>query len=62
MAKFIITLDHNGSTWPLKKFVWAFSMDRAQIFETKEAAQAHLDKAKKFMPAKQHKAAQIVPA
>tara|TARA_R110000822_G_scaffold70440_2_gene170419 strand:+ start:1844 stop:1957 length:114 start_codon:yes stop_codon:yes gene_type:complete len=35
-------------------------MDRAQEFETAEAAQAQLDKAKKFMKAKHYKAAEIV--
>ena len=59
MAKFIVTLDHNGERWPLKRLTWAFSMDRAQIFDTKETAQAQLDKAKQFMPAKQYKAAVI---
>lgn len=57
---YIVTLNHNGITWPLNKLVWAFSMDRAQEFETAEAAQAQLDKAKKFMKAKHYKAAEIV--
>jgi hypothetical protein len=56
---YIVTLVHNGETWPLRKTTWAFSMDRAQQFETIEEAQAQLDKAKKFMPAKQYKAAVI---
>ena len=57
--KFIVTLDHNGERWPLRGTCWAFSMDRAQSFETREAAQAQLDKAKQFMSAKQYKAAVI---
>ena len=56
---FIVTVNHNGTEWPLRKTTWAFSMDRAQQFETHEAAQAQLDKAKKFMKAAQYKAAVI---
>ncbi len=60
MTQFIVTLDHNGGTFPLRRTTWAFSMDRAQEFDSIEAAQAQLDKAKKFMPAKQYKAAKII--
>jgi hypothetical protein len=35
-------------------------MERAQVFDTREAAQAQLDKARKFMPAKLYRAARIV--
>ena len=56
---YIVTLIHNGEKWPLRRTTWAFSMDRAQQFETQAAAQAQLDKAKKFMPVKQYKAAVI---
>jgi len=59
---FIVIVDHNGETWPLKGTVWAFSMDRAQKFETREAAQAQLDKAKKFMKPALAKKARIVEA
>ena len=48
---FIVIVDHNGETWPLKGTVWAFSMDRAQKFETREAAEAALTKARQFMKA-----------
>jgi hypothetical protein len=59
MTTFIVTLTHNGQIWPLRGTVWAFSMDRAQEFATREAAQAQLDKAKPFMKAAQYKAAVI---
>jgi hypothetical protein len=57
---FIVTLEHNGEPWPLRGTVWAFRMERAQVFDTREAAQAQLDKARKFMPAKLYRAARIV--
>ncbi len=59
MTKYIVVLNHNGQDWPLRRTTWAYSMDRAQEFETKEAAQAQLDKAKQFMKAAQYKAAEI---
>jgi len=46
---FIVTVTHNGNEVPLKGTVWAFSMDRAQHFATREEAQAALNKAKPFM-------------
>ena len=56
---YIVTLTHNGQKWPLRNTTWAFSLDRAQQFETRETAQAQLDKAKQFMRAAQYKAAKI---
>ena len=56
---YIVTLIHEGQKWPLRGTMWAFSMDRATKYETREAAQAALDKAKKFMKAAQYKAARI---
>ena len=56
---FIVTVVHNGNKVPLRGTIWAFTMDRAQQFETREAAQAALDKAKKFMKASIYKKAQI---
>ena len=61
MEKYIVTLDHNGETWPLRGTVWAYAMDRAQVFASQEAAREALDRAKKFMSAKQYRAAKIVP-
>lgn len=61
---FIVTVVHNGSKFPLKGTIWAFNMDSAQKFESREAAQGALDRAKKFMKAAQYRAAKIeeVPA
>ena len=56
---FIVTLTHNGVKWPLLGTVWAYSMDRAQKFETADAARAQLAKAKMFMKAAQFKAAVV---
>jgi len=58
--KFIVTTKTGiGETVPLRGTVWAFHMSRAQLFPTKEAAQAGLDKAKQFMKAKTYKSAKI---
>lgn len=59
MTKFIVTVMHNGEKWPLRGTVWAFSMDRAQHFDTREAAQAALEKARKFMKVAIYKKATI---
>lgn len=53
---FIVTTKNGlGEKVPLRGTVWAFSMDRATRHETREAAQAALDKAKKFMKASAYK-------
>lgn len=60
MAKFIVTVKNGaGEDVPLRGTVWAFSMDRAQKFDSREAAQAALDRAKQFMKARTYKAAVI---
>jgi hypothetical protein len=46
---FIVTVVNNGAKWPLRGTTWAFDMSRAQTFPTREAAQAGLEKARKFM-------------
>jgi len=56
---FIVTVENNGEKWPLKGTVWAFSMDRAQKFETQADATAALLKAKQFMKAAIFKKAKI---
>lgn len=57
---FIVTVKNAiGEEVPLRGTVWAFSMDRAQQFKTREEAQAALDKAKKFMKASTYKKAII---
>jgi hypothetical protein len=57
---YIVTLNHNGQTFPLRGTIWAMNMDRAQVFVSREDAQAALEKARKFMKAAQFKAARIV--
>jgi hypothetical protein len=48
-----------GEMFPLRGTVIAFSMDRAQHFESREAAQTALDKAAKFLKKATFKSAQI---
>lgn len=57
--EFIVTVSYNGVKWPLRGMAWAFSMDRAQKFTSREDAQAALDKAKKFMKPALHRSATI---
>jgi hypothetical protein len=56
---YIVTVKMNGSEWPLRGTNWAYDMSRAQTFETRDAALAALNKAKKFMKAAVYKAAVI---
>jgi len=56
---YIVTVTHNGNMVPLRGTVWAYSMDRAQVFATREDAQAALERAKKFMKAAIYKKAVI---
>lgn len=56
---FIVTVTHNGNEVPLRGTVWAFSMDRAQTFATREEAQAKLDQARRFMAPSIYKKAVI---
>lgn len=61
MTKFIVvTPNLAGELVPLRGTIWAYSMDRAQQFETRELAQAALDRAKKFTKASSYKQARIV--
>jgi hypothetical protein len=57
---YIVIVNHNGETWPLRGTVWAFSMERAQKFANRELAQLQLEKAKPFMKSAIYKKAQIV--
>lgn len=60
MTVFVVTiLNGAGEKVPLRGTVWAFSMDRATRFATREDAQAALDKAKQFMKASVYKRAKI---
>lgn len=58
--KYAVIVDHNGERWPLRGTIWAFSMDRAQLFDTREQAQAALERARKFMKASIYRKAVIV--
>lgn len=62
MTKFIVEVQNNGETFWLGGTVWRFAKERATLHDTTEAAQAALDKAKKFMAAKIYRAAKIVEA
>lgn len=61
---FIVTVETLAGTSYLRGTVWTFAgrRERATEYETREAAQAALDKAKKFMAARVYKAAQIEEA
>ena len=56
---YIVTVVHNGVEVPLRGTVWAYSMDRAQRFETRDQATNALHNAKQFMRASVFKKAQI---
>lgn len=56
---FIVTVIHNGEKWPLHGTAFAYSMDRAQKYDTREEAQAALDRAKKFMHSAVYRKAKI---
>ena len=58
---FIIQHGDGSAAWFLRGTAWA-NRDRASRFETKEAAQAALDKARKFMRPGIYRAASIVAA
>jgi len=61
---FIVTVETPAGTSYLRGTVWTFAgnRDRAKEYETREEAQAALDKAKQFMAARIYKAAQIIEA
>lgn len=61
VSKFIVVNKNGlGEDVPLRGTVWSFSMDHAQKFDSRELAQAQLDKAKKFMKAKTYKSSRII--
>jgi hypothetical protein len=64
MIMYIVTTETPAGTSYLRSTVWTFAgrRERADEYPTREAAQAALDKAKKFMPARVYKAAQIADA
>ena len=48
-SKFVVTVENMGNKFWLKGTTWAFSQERADIFETEAAAKASAAKAEKFM-------------
>lgn len=60
MTFIIVTKNAAGETVGLRSTVWAFSIDRATRYATRELAQAALVKAKKFMKAKTYKSSVII--
>jgi hypothetical protein len=57
---FIVILENMGNKFFLRSTVWASAQDRATQFDSMEAAQAGLLKAKQFMKAAMYKKAMIV--
>jgi len=59
--RYIVTTPNTTGTarLPLRGTIWAFSMDRAEIFDTRELAQAALDRAAAFSKKRTIKAATI---
>jgi len=56
---YIVTVMYGGQKWPLRGTTWAFSMDRATHHETREEAQAALEKARQFMKPATYRAALV---
>jgi hypothetical protein len=59
---FIVTVNTTGLPHFLRSTIWTADINRADKFETMEAATAALAKAKKFMKATTFKAAKIIAA
>ena len=51
-----------GTGWFLRGTAWTGTYDRASIYVGQQAAQAALEKARKFMKPAAYKAARILPA
>ena len=58
----VVNVNRVGEPIELKGTIWRFSGNDGDRFDSVEAAQAALDKAKKFMPARLFKASRIVEA
>jgi hypothetical protein len=58
---YIVTTMHKGAKFWLRSTTWSFSEDRAQVFETPEAALAQLEKSRKFNAAAAFKNAVVEP-
>lgn len=59
---YVVTVMNKGTQFWLRGTTWAFHRDRANVFETQEAAQAAIAKASKFIHATIRKNLQIVEA
>lgn len=59
MTMFVITLENKGHKFYLRATTWAFRIERAEAFATRELAQAALTRAATFMNRAQVKLAQI---
>lgn len=57
---FMVIVNTTGVDYFLRSTIWTSEVTRADPFDTREKAQAALDRAKKFMKAKTYKAARIV--
>ena len=57
---YIVTLRTTAGRFFLRQTIWSFSEDRAQQFDSREAAMAQLVKAKPFMKAAAFKGATII--
>ena len=58
---FVVQHGNGGCAWYLRGTTWA-NRDRAQVFDTRQAAQDALIKARKFMSAATVRAACIIDA
>lgn len=64
--KFLVTVttvtDGKSCDFFLRGTVWSFALERATLYDSREAAQKALDAAAQFMKKKTYKAARIEPA
>jgi hypothetical protein len=59
---FVVRIDNAGGSYWLRGTTWAFSIDRADRFESEDTARAAFAKAAKFTKPAMRKLAKIVPA
>jgi hypothetical protein len=59
---FVVSYSGPDYDFFLRGTVWSYARERATVFETREAAQAALDKAKQFMKVSVYKQSRIVGA
>jgi hypothetical protein len=58
----VVNVNLVGEQIELKRTIWRFAGNDGDRFDSVEAAQAALNKAKQFMPAKLFKASRIIEA